>query len=180
MLGRSFFELPARVVAINAALRCRTRVTCSSRSPLSQGLPWSKRNVARLEIFSSLPSFGKFPASSSSSYDTCSYDTYADETLLNLQDKLEDIIESEQSEVASESDVAFSNGVLTVNLGSVGTYVINKQSPNRQIWLSSPISGPKRYDLVNGSFVYLHDNVPLYDLLESELSTVFGRKLSLK
>ena len=32
---------------------------------------------------------------------------------------------------------------------NVGTYVINKQTPNKQIWLSSPISGPKRYDLSN-------------------------------
>jgi len=26
--------------------------------------------------------------------------------------------------------------------------VINKQPPNRQIWLSSPISGPRRFDWV--------------------------------
>ncbi len=30
-------------------------------------------------------------------------------------------------------------GVLTVKLGKLGTYVINKQTPNRQIWWSSPI-----------------------------------------
>ena len=30
-------------------------------------------------------------------------------------------------------------GVLTVKMGSdLGTYVINKQTPNKQIWLSSP------------------------------------------
>lgn len=31
-------------------------------------------------------------------------------------------------------------GVLTLKLGDKGTYVINKQPPNKQIWLSSPIS----------------------------------------
>lgn len=31
------------------------------------------------------------------------------------------------------------NHVLTLKLGSLGTYVINKQTPNRQIWLSSPV-----------------------------------------
>lgn len=31
------------------------------------------------------------------------------------------------------------SGVLTVKLGDRGTYVINKQPPNKQIWLSSPI-----------------------------------------
>ena len=30
-------------------------------------------------------------------------------------------------------------GVLTVKLGQRGTYVINKQVPNRQIWMSSPV-----------------------------------------
>ena len=41
-------------------------------------------------------------------------------------------------------DTRFQNGVLTVKLGEAGTYVINKQAPNQQIWLSSPVSGPKR------------------------------------
>lgn len=26
-----------------------------------------------------------------------------------------------------------------------GTYVVNKQPPNKQIWLSSPVSGPFQY-----------------------------------
>ena len=31
------------------------------------------------------------------------------------------------------------NQVLTLKLGCLGTYVLNKQTPNRQIWLSSPV-----------------------------------------
>lgn len=31
------------------------------------------------------------------------------------------------------------NEVLTLKLGALGTYVLNKQTPNRQIWLSSPV-----------------------------------------
>lgn len=30
-------------------------------------------------------------------------------------------------------------GVLTLDLGSRGTYVLNKQAPNHQIWSSSPV-----------------------------------------
>ena len=41
-------------------------------------------------------------------------------------------------------------GVLTVRLGELGTYVINKQAPNRQLWMSSPLSGPVRYDWAPG------------------------------
>ena len=34
----------------------------------------------------------------------------------------------------------FQSGVITVKLGDdLGTYVINKQTPNKQIWLSSPV-----------------------------------------
>lgn len=63
-----------------------------------------------------------------------------------------------------------------------GTYVLNKQPPNKQIWLSSPISGPKRYDWVlsgesmhqkegsgNGEWVYLRDGTNLTSLLNKEL-----------
>lgn len=59
--------------------------------------------------------------------------------------------------------------------------MLNKQPPNKQIWLSSPVSGPKRYDYVNkegnigdevGEWVYLRDNSLLSHLLESELGIV--------
>jgi frataxin len=64
----------------------------------------------------------------------------------------------------------------------VGTYVVNKQPPNKQIWLSSPISGPKRYDWVvtgegqnekegggQGDWVYLRDGTNLNALFIKEL-----------
>lgn len=45
----------------------------------------------------------------------------------------------------ADFDVSYSMGVLTLHVSpKIGTYVINKQTPNRQIWLSSPLSGPKR------------------------------------
>lgn len=42
-------------------------------------------------------------------------------------------------------DISNAMGVLTIQLGAKGTYVLNKQTPNRQIWWSSPVSGPRRY-----------------------------------
>lgn len=53
-----------------------------------------------------------------------------------------------------------------------GTYVINRQTPNLQIWLSSPTSGPKRYDFINGTWVYKHDNTTLHALLNKELGPI--------
>lgn len=72
------------------------------------------------------------------------------------------------------------DGVLTVNLGPKhGVYVINRQTPNKQIWLSSPVSGPKRYDFVGpktgekGKWLYRHDDETLHDLLQQELQPIF-------
>ncbi|KAG2330784.1 hypothetical protein Bca52824_001964 [Brassica carinata] len=42
-------------------------------------------------------------------------------------------------------DIDYGNEVLTLKLGSLGTYVMNNQTPNRQIWMSSPVSGPSRF-----------------------------------
>lgn len=69
--------------------------------------------------------------------------------------------------------------------------MLNKQPPNKQIWISSPISGPKRYDWVltkgegqnqkegtemdvegdlkGGQWVYLRDGSTLTELLKREL-----------
>ena len=73
-------------------------------------------------------------------------------------------------------------GVLKLVFPPLGTYVINKQPPNKQIWLSSPISGPKRYDYVflsegqdskegtgAGDWVYLRDMSTLSSLLLGEV-----------
>jgi frataxin len=38
--------------------------------------------------------------------------------------------------------------VLNLSLPPHGTYVLNKQPPNQQIWMSSPISGPCRFGFV--------------------------------
>jgi len=41
--------------------------------------------------------------------------------------------------IIDASFLTFQNQVLTLRLGDLGTYVVNKQTPNRQIWLSSPV-----------------------------------------
>ncbi|KAN0100910.1 hypothetical protein V8E55_000894 [Tylopilus felleus] len=64
------------------------------------------------------------------------YHALADTTMISLLERLEHLLD----EVANEGfEVDYHSGVLTLNLGSHGTYVINKQPPNKQIWLSSPV-----------------------------------------
>jgi frataxin len=76
---------------------------------------------------------------------------------------------------------------LTIEIQGKGSYVINKQPPNKQIWLSSPISGPKRYDWVvtgesmhqkegsgSGDWIYLRDHSRLSELLRKEVGVELG------
>ncbi|KAL8910924.1 MAG: hypothetical protein Q9171_003829 [Xanthocarpia ochracea] len=67
----------------------------------------------------------------------------ADQYIDNLVSKLEELQEERR-----DVDCEYSAGVLNLDFPPAGTYVFNKQPPNKQIWLSSPISGPKRYDYV--------------------------------
>ncbi|XP_069817974.1 frataxin, mitochondrial [Dendropsophus ebraccatus] len=116
--------------------------------------------------------------SSTSTLDETTYERLAADTLYSLAEFFEDL--ADQPFIPSDYDVSFGNGVLTVKVGgNIGTYVINKQTPNRQIWLSSPTSGPKRYDWTGKSWVYSHDGVSLHQLLEQELSLALNATLDL-
>ncbi|KAH6682800.1 Frataxin-like domain-containing protein [Halenospora varia] len=105
------------------------------------------------------------------------YHELSDQYMEALVDKLEQLQEEDE-----QVDCEYSAGVLTVAFPPNGTYVINKQPPNKQIWLSSPITGPKRYDFVmasegqdakegtgSGEWIYLRDGTSLNDLLLKEL-----------
>ncbi|XP_063824608.1 frataxin homolog, mitochondrial [Ostrinia nubilalis] len=110
------------------------------------------------------------------------FEEICNETLESLCDYFEEIVEDSPN--LKGADVMYSDGVLTVALGpKYGTYVINRQTPNKQIWLSSPVSGPKRYDLIlknGGYWIYKHDGVPLHRLLQEEISKIVDNKIQFK
>mmetsp|Transcript_17107 Transcript_17107/g.35135 ORF Transcript_17107/g.35135 Transcript_17107/m.35135 type:complete len:250 (+) Transcript_17107:247-996(+) len=88
------------------------------------------------------------------------YHTIADETLEDIQDAVEIAIEDNDvgadaaGDDEEEPEVVFASGVLTMGFPPHGTWVLNKQTPNRQIWWSSPISGPRRYEYDGETWVY--------------------------
>ncbi|KAJ3621314.1 hypothetical protein MTP99_003465 [Tenebrio molitor] len=105
--------------------------------------------------------------------DIATFEKVCEETLESLTEYFEEIVEEAYN--LKSGDVSYSDGVLTVNLGPEhGTYVINRQLPNRQIWLSSPVSGPKRYDFIaqDKCWVYKHDGQSLHALLQKEISKI--------
>uniref|UniRef100_A0AAV1TND9 ferroxidase n=1 Tax=Peronospora matthiolae TaxID=2874970 RepID=A0AAV1TND9_9STRA len=95
----------------------------------------------------------------------------ADETLHEIQNWLDGI-----EEMLDNSDIMFTQGVLKIDLGEHGTWVLNRQVPNRQIWWSSPISGPRRYeyDAEHGHWVNTRDKGELVELLRSEILDATG------
>ncbi|KAK4444435.1 hypothetical protein QBC34DRAFT_415234 [Podospora aff. communis PSN243] len=106
------------------------------------------------------------------------YHSAADDYMDRLLSHLEALEEQN-----ADMEVEYSAGVMKISFGpESGTYVINKQPPNKQIWLSSPKSGPKRYDYVIlgdgqhekqdtacGEWLYLRDNTTMAELLREEI-----------
>ena len=63
-----------------------------------------------------------------------------------------------------DAEVSFSDGILTFE-NDQGTWVINKQRPNQQIWWSSPKSGPLRFYYDNGVWRNTRNPDTLLDML---------------
>lgn len=97
------------------------------------------------------------------------YHSASDLFLESLQEQLETLSDDHPQLIP---DVELTQGVMTIVVPSVGTYVVNKQPPNKQIWLSSPVSGPNRFDLYHGRWVSLRDGQDLLKVLNSELTKV--------
>jgi len=106
------------------------------------------------------------------------YHQISDATMEKLLESLETLLDTAGD---PKCEVEYSSGVLTLNLGDKGIYVINKQPPNKQIWLSSPVSGPKRYDYTpsEDGWYYSRDGKSLGELLEEELSAALNVKVDL-
>ncbi|XP_057337530.1 frataxin homolog, mitochondrial [Microplitis mediator] len=114
---------------------------------------------------------------SGSELDSVQFEKISDDTLESLTEYFDELIE--QATHLDDADVSYGDGVLTVKFGNkYGTYVINRQSPNKQIWLSSPTSGPKRYDFIDGTWIYKHDGKPLHELLDNEIPSIVNNTTS--
>ncbi|KAL7146006.1 hypothetical protein ABFS83_06G012500 [Erythranthe nasuta] len=146
--------------------------------------PSPNPNFSRSSIFcrrlSSLigESHGPAAIDYSSTLQEDEFNRLANSTIHDLLEKLEEYGDTVEID---GFDVDYGNEVLTLKLGSLGTYVINKQTPNRQIWMSSPVSGPSRFDWDQNAqaWIYRRTKEALNKLLETELSNLCGGCISL-
>ena len=106
----------------------------ASSGPSSRAAPKLRASVATSATFASSASTTKDQDDANDQ--DARYHREADRTLDVLSEEFERMIEEANVE---DADIELSQGVLTLKLGGLGTYVINKQAPNRQIWMSSPV-----------------------------------------
>ena len=161
--------MSARIGHFRTLLRMAKDIRGLSNCLMSSKMPISSRYRSTVTI-SCHRCFANTCKPCDSKLDSFKYEQLVDETLERLSDEFDRLLGSE--DFSADFDTSLSNGVLNVFIEGVGTYVINKQSANQQIWLSSPLSGPKRYDYLSGKWLYGHDGISLDSLLNQELSKI--------
>lgn len=80
-------------------------------------------------------------------------------------DKMAEDIEEQDPECLL--DVDLNNNILSIN-SQDGTYVINIQTPAREIWLSSPVSGPYHFSFKDGAWLS-SKGANMFNILSNEL-----------
>lgn len=105
--------------------------------------------------------------------DERAFDTLADRTLQHLFAQIDAELE--------DADVDLRGGILTIALEDGRQYVINKHAPNRQIWMSSPVSGASHYehDAATGEWRSTRGGDPLMPRLARELAELTGTAIAL-
>lgn len=73
----------------------------------------------------------------------------------------------ENFDINGDIEVDINSDILTI-INDVGTYVINKQSVVKEIWLSSPLSGPYHFAWRDGKWQNVN-GVEFFPLLTSEI-----------
>ncbi len=87
---------------------------------------------------------------------------------------------AERIEAAADSlEVDLINGILTIETEDRRSFVINKHGPNRQIWLSSPVSGASHFEAVGDRWAATRGGADLIAMLAADLSAVTGQPVSL-
>ena len=76
----------------------------------------------------------------------------------------------ETLDIDENLDIEQSNGMLTIEFPNGKQFVINRQIPTQQIWLSSPISGGLRFDYYEEEKIWQISNGTRLDtLLKADL-----------
>ena len=102
------------------------------------------------------------------------FETEATRTLRAMAERIED-------RLSDALEVELQGGILTIELEDGRQFVVNKHSPTRQIWLSSPFSGATHFARdATGAWRSTRGEETLTMLLQAELSRACGVDFSLE
>jgi frataxin len=110
-------------------------------------------------------------------YTDATYDAKADDFIEAVSTAMEPFMDEDGSPV---DDISLSAGVLNIETKR-GTFVLNKQAPRKQLWLSSPLSGPSHYDMSADGTAWTCDKkgTDLSEKLCTELGEVVGETITI-
>ena len=103
--------------------------------------------------------------------DSSQFESLADATLLRLQAAIE--------AAGGKMDAELVGSILTIEIESGGRFLLNKHGPNRQIWLSSPVSGAWHFAWSEDdqAWISTRGGERLEELLGRELSAASGEAI---
>ena len=96
---------------------------------------------------------------------------------INLVTKsLEKIFDSiDKNDYPFIKNIKLNDNILTIDLKDDKTYILNINKINKQLWLSSPFSGPKRFEYDTKTNQWLDINnykINLYKILNNEFNNL--------
>ena len=93
------------------------------------------------------------------------FETIAQKTLDTMLDRID-------NDLGDEIDVDLNAGILNIEFSNGAQYVISKNAPNCEIWMSSPLSGASHYYLEDDlkTWVDTRNGEKLFEKLAEELS----------
>ncbi|MBM3583475.1 MAG: iron donor protein CyaY [Alphaproteobacteria bacterium] len=103
--------------------------------------------------------------------DQTTFETLAERALAAFADAIEAALD--------DADVEHGGGILTVTLADRRQFVVNRHATNRQIWLSSPISGAHHYDPAEGRWRDSRGGADLAEQLAADLRAATGVAVTL-
>lgn len=130
-----------------------------------------KYNKYSLFTYKKINSAAKFSTFKSKTINVSDYYEVCEKTLEIIQDRLE---ESDMNK--SNVEVNLISGNLKFAVGTKN-FVLNKQTPTRQLWLSSPVSGPHKYDFDVEKKRWVSKGDTLENLLSIQISDLCGKKI---
>ncbi|MGE0719202.1 MAG: iron donor protein CyaY [Alphaproteobacteria bacterium] len=96
--------------------------------------------------------------------DDAGFATLADRTLERILDAVEGAL--------PDADAELRGGILTIEANG-GTFVVNKHAPNREIWLSSPVSGAWHFAWDGDAWVSTRGKEQLEAIIRADLGVDF-------